>query len=98
MAQGGGDDLANRAELSRPESSSGECRSSDSQAGGDHGGPGIERDGVTVDGDSNRVEAILGLLTVVFSLVIGIFFVLGIGSDLPDLNAIFGFIGAGLDQ
>jgi cytochrome c biogenesis protein CcdA len=44
------------------------------------------------------VYVAVGLLTGVFSLVIGIFFVLGIGSDLPDLNEIFGFIGAGLDE
>ena len=35
----------------------------------------------------------VGVLTGLFSLVIGTFFVLGIGAELPDLNEIFGFIG-----
>ena len=46
---------------------------------------------------------ILGLIGLPFPVnlvmvVIGAFFVLGIGSDLPDLNEVFGFIGAGLDE
>lgn len=35
----------------------------------------------------------IGVLTGVFSLVIGAFFTLGIGAELPDLGEVFGFIG-----
>lgn len=39
----------------------------------------------------------VGVLTGIFSLVIGIVFVLGIGADLPDLNEIFSFIGGSVE-
>jgi high-affinity nickel-transport protein len=39
----------------------------------------------------------IGLLTGLFSLVIGAFFTFGIGSELPDLGEMFGFIGAESD-
>jgi cytochrome c biogenesis protein CcdA len=35
----------------------------------------------------------IGVLTGLFSLVIGAFFALGIGNELPDLSQIFGFLG-----
>ena len=37
----------------------------------------------------------LGVLTGLFSLVIGTYFILGVGSELPDLNELLGFVGGG---
>jgi high-affinity nickel-transport protein len=36
----------------------------------------------------------IGVLTAIFSLVIGTFFTLGIGAELPDLGEVFSFIGS----
>jgi len=40
----------------------------------------------------------VGVLTGLFSLVIGAFFLLGAGTSLPDLNELFGFITAGAED
>jgi hypothetical protein len=40
----------------------------------------------------------IGVVTGVFSLVIGAFFTLGLWTELPDLQELFGFIGGKADR